>query len=321
MFRAALLSLITLSASAALSQGKPPHGRRGGPANPHPLFRKIMEAAPRVRLSGVRVVQIPDQGDRRLVTEKVFRDGFRMRTEVTSTGPNKGEIAVEDGSKRLVFFPARNIIREFPAREKEASMRLGRLSGMFPGTKVTESDGGRVAGVPTKLLEVTGSSGRVTARAWVDQAHWVILRLQTFNSKGDQAGSVEYTSVDFSPTFPSRAFELVVPGARRVTPEDELAEYSRELGFRPYKLKAPWRLSSVRKLTPKGTKVLMSVYDSREGHLSLFQIQGPLNGDRLKRLEGPNTHSHVWEAGGYRFALIGSQSEEVLRRLASLVSG
>jgi len=321
MFRAAVLSLTALVAVAVSAQGKPRGRHDGPPPNVHPLFRKVMDAAPRVRLSGVRVVQIPDQGDRRLVTEKVYRDGFKMRTEITSAGSNRGEIAVEDGRKRLVFFPSRNIIREFPARERESAMRLGRLAGMFPGTKVTESDGGKVAGVATKLLEVSGPSGRINARAWVDTTHWVVLRLQTFNSKGDQAGSVEYTSVDFSPNFPSRVFELIVPGARRVTPEDELGEASRELGFRPYRLKAPWKLSSVRKMTPRGTKVLMSVYDSSEGHLSLFQIQGNLDGQRLKRLEGPNTHSHVWEAGGYRFALIGSQSEEVLRRLASQVSG
>ncbi|MBS1715314.1 MAG: hypothetical protein JST30_13355 [Armatimonadetes bacterium] len=321
MIRAALFVWIALSAVAVSAQGKPRGRHEGPPPTVHPLFRKVMDAASRVRLSGVRVVQVPDQGDRRLVTEKVYRDGFRMRTEVTSTGPNKGEIAVEDGRKRLVYFPSRNVIREFPARERESSMRLGRLAGMFPGTKVSESDGGKVAGVATKLLEVTGPSGRVNARAWVDTVHWVVLRLQTFNSKGDQAGSVEYTSVDFSPSFPQRAFELIVAGAKRVTPEDELAEYGRDLGFRPYRLKAPWKLSSVRKMTPRGTKVLMSVYDSKDGHLSLFQIQGQLDGQRLKRLEGPNTHSHVWETGGYKFALIGSQTEEVLRRLASTVSG
>ncbi len=321
MNRSFIVLLVAAVPAVAFCQRGTRHG--GGPvqADIHPLIQRLMDQKQKVRFSGVRVVQHIERGVRRLMTESVVRDGVRIRTEVLHDSEVKGQISVEDDHKRLVWSPATNEIREMPARESEAMFRLARIFAKGESkSEVKETDGGSIAGFPTRQLEVDNSKGGVVSRAWIDPAHNVLLKLQTFDPRGDLVGSIEFTSVQFNPTINASTFRIDKPGARLVTPYDDLKRLSAEMGFKPMQLPRGWTLLSVRKLEPKGVKVLMQLYGNQRSRVSFFMIQGPVNADRLKRIEGRNVNSYVWENNGMRFALLGDPSEQDLRQLASHIT-
>lgn len=323
---AVALVLLALAAPALAQRG---HGQRQGrppmgPPNIHPLLRKVFDMRNKVKMTGVRELSHLEQGQRKLTTERIYRDGARIKTIVLDKGSGKGMEAVEDSRRRLVWNPELNEIRESAPREAEFFLRFGRMGGKFkPDEGVEESDGGNVAGVPTRQLQFGAPGQKPFSRVWIDAAHGVILKFQTFDKTGNVSGSMEFTSVEFSPTFPPGTFELKKPGARFVSTSDDLAKFARELGMKPYRLPVDdqWKLVGVRKLTPKGVKVLMQTYFGPESRVSLFQIQGSVDAERLRKMEGATTKSYVWTKDGAKLVLIGNRSEEDLRRLSTRVTG
>lgn len=317
-FLAVIVSVLLLGSVA--SAQKPPRRPDRGKPELHPLMRKVLDSRGKVKLAGVRVVQHIEKGERKLVTEKILRDGFRYRSTILDGGEAKGSEAVEDENVRLVWNPKTNVIRESPPREREFFARFPRPGKGRGGGKPTESEGGKVAGVSTRLLEFSGPGGQVGSRLWIEPTHGVVLKMQFFDPKGALNGSMEYTSVQFNPDIPRGSFELNKPGARRITLADELRTAARELGMKAYRIPADgaWRLAAVRKMTPKGVKVLMQMYGKEGARVSLFQIEGDVDPERLKALER-GTNSYVWTLDGAKLVLIGNLSEDELRRLAAKV--
>lgn len=318
--RAILGTLLLTVAAVTVGQPGPHRDRRPDRGfDIHPLFRKVLENRDKVRLSGVRVLQLLERGERKLITERVWRDGLKTRTEVTAGGA-VGMTAVEDSQTRRVWDPRTNEVRESSPRETESLFRFGRMmSKSRERSKLTENEGGRIAGVPTRQLEMAMASGQVLSRVWIDPVRGVVLKLQTFDPKGTLAGSMEFTSVKYETSLPESTFALRKPGARWVTVEEELRQAARQLEFSPCRLPQPWKLVGVRTMRPKDTKILMQTYFNGRARVSLFQIKGGVDGERLRRLGGPETNSHVWNIDGYRLVLIGDLPESQLRQLAGQV--
>ena len=318
-FFVAALALVAVAVSAQ----QPIRPQRGEqfPA----LMRKVFEMRDKVKFTGVRVVQHLEKGERRLVKERIFRDGPRIRIE-TIDGPFAGQIAVEDNQTRRVWVPKDNTIREMPAREAEFFMRLGKMGGRPRDGKRqrpvhVESEGGMVAGLTTRLLELKGPDGKAFIQTWIDPVNGIVLKSQTIDPSGKRNGFLEFRSIKIGASVPSSAFVIDKPNARVVTPTDELRQFAKDLGFKPYRLPqdSGWRLVSVRKMEPKGTKVLMATYKNQRSQVSLFVIQGSLDAERLKSLQGGRTNTYVWDRDGVRMALIGNVEPEGLKRLASTV--
>lgn len=301
------------------------HQGMGGPfGQPNPLMKRVMEMRGKVKLSGIRVVQHLDQGERKVVTEKIIRDGVRIRAEVTD-GPLKGQISVEDSRNRLVWSPANNEIRTNPAREEEFFLRMGRTMGgpeRMRRPVFADTDGGRIAGVATRLLEMKTPTGQVVSQAWVDPVHGVILKFQTFDREGKRNAYLEYTSVKFDVAVNASTFQINKPGAKVVTPDDDLRRMSRELGFKPFRLPAnsSWKLIGVRKLDANGSKILMQHYKGDKARVSLFLIRGQVDPERLGKIQKDGSRVYVWDQDGLKMALIGNLSSEELSRLAGTVA-
>jgi len=294
---------------------------------PPALMRKVFAMRDKVKFTGVRIVQHLEKGERQFVKERIFRDGVRVRIE-TMDGPKSGQIAVENNETRRVWSSSDNTIREMPARESEFFMRLGKMGGRpSEGRKLRErpilqeSDGGIVAGVSTRLLEFKTPDGKVMSQTWIDPVHGVILKFQNLDQKGIRNGFLEFKSIKFDTQIAANNFVIDKPDARLITPGDELKQFARDLGFKPYRLpqSSSWRLVSVRKMEPKGTKVLMQIYKNQRNQVSLFVIHGNLNEERLKHLQGGRTNTHVWDRDGVRMVLIGNLEPEGLLRLAGSV--
>ncbi|MBS1722073.1 MAG: hypothetical protein JSS66_03590 [Armatimonadetes bacterium] len=316
MTRTLALSVLVAFSVASFSQGRPgPDARR---EMAHPLFQKVMQGRRTLRMTGVRVLQHMEGGDRRLVTERFWQDGPKVRTEVTDGG-EVGQISVESNRLRQVWDPRSNEIREMPMREAEAVMRFARLLMRAKASgRIVESEGGKVAGQRTRLLEVIAPNNNAIARLWIDPDHSAMLKFQAFDPKGAMTGSMEFTSVDFPSAIPGSTFTINKPGSRVVTAEETLQRVARGLGFKPYRLKG-WKIVEARRMAPKGTKVMMSVYMDADRRVTLFQLQGSVNPERLHKLFGGQTSSYVWNTDGYQFVLVGDLPQDALRRLAGQV--
>lgn len=316
----------------ALSEAQPK--QQAFRPEPPALLKKVFSLRDKAKFVGVRVLQFVEQGEKRIVTEKISRDGGRVRIEVLD-GPQKGQISVEDEQTRRVWSPQSNEIREMPAREAEFLHRLLRMGGGRPEGRpgqgrpmegppqFVESEGGRICGVATRLLETKSQSGRVVNQAWIDPQHGLVLKFQTLEGTGKRNGYLEFTSIRFVPSLPASTFLIDKPGARVVTLDEELRKAARDIGFKPLKLQvgSGWKLVNVRKMEPGGKKVLMQVYRNQQMQVSLFQMEGKVDSERLKHLQGRRMTSHVWDQSGYRLVLIGNVPAEGLKRLASTVSG
>ena len=322
MNRLVAVTALTLAVHAVFAQG---HGGPGGPGGGSPgpqLLRKVFEMRKSVKLAAIRTVQFLEQGERRLVTEKIVRDGVNVRTEILD-GRLKGQISVEDEHERRVWSPSENVIRVNPAREAEFFSRFKGMSGRpdHAPPQAKETDGGNVAGVPTRQLEFSSPEGRVFSRTWIDPVHGVVLKNQTFDRDGKLNGSFEYTSLKFNPSLAQGTFQINKPGAKIITPEDDLRRLAREMGVKAYRVRPAtgWRLVAVRKMNPKGTTILMQVYKNQRSRVSLFVIQGPVDAERLRKMQDGKINSHVWDIGSVHLALIGDLPVQDLRRLADQV--
>jgi len=320
MNRCLAVTALTLAAHSLFAQG---HGGPGGDRPGPQLLRKVFEMRKSVRLTAIRTVQFLDQGERRLVTEKIVRDGVKMRTEILD-GRQKGQISVEDEQERRVWSPNENVIRFSQAREAEFFSRFKGMGGRpdHAPPQVKETDGGNVAGVPTRQLEFSSQEGRVFSRSWIDPVHGVVLKNQSFDRDGKLNGSFEYTSIKFNPQIPQGTFQISKPGAKLITPDDDLRRLAREMGVKAYRIRlaSGWRLVAVRKMSPKGTTILMQFYKNDHSRVSLFVIQGPVDAERLRKMQGAKINTHVWDVGSIHLALVGDLPVQDLRRLADQVS-
>ncbi|MCW5937380.1 MAG: hypothetical protein KIT11_08755 [Fimbriimonadaceae bacterium] len=284
------------------------------------LVKKVMDSYDKVKFLGVRTLQFRDKDGPRLVTERVIRDGRKMRIEVLD-GATKGFVIVDDGMTRHAFDPRTNEIREVPSREREFVARIrgafarGRRKGEH-----TEEEGGPVAGIKTRVLEVKDPGGSLL-KVWIDPAEGNVLKFQTFDRQGGQNAFFEYTRVDYNAKIPADAFTINKPGARVVTAEDDLRRFEREFGMRPFRILPiqGWKLASARKLEPGNAKVVMQTYLTPKGPVSLFQVRGEVLEERLRRAAGERARARSWKAGGVTLVLVGNLTDEELERISNRV--
>lgn len=294
-----------------------------GPENHQALsaIRAVRAKQNQLKYTGIRETQIVTPEGRKIVTERVARMGGRWRTEIVD-GSRRGSLAIESERRRLQYHPGENVIRESPPFEHESLMRLLRLFAAEANGRiqVSHSPGPQVAGQDTRQLEARAKGGRVLARAWINLEHGAVLKLEAFNATGERITYFEYTSIDFSPTFGPKTFDIDRPGARILTLSEELSDIARELRLPVYRLPAAtrWRLMQVRKLGQGDSAALMQVYQSENQRLSLFLMRKAVNGDRLKRLAGA-VNAHTFTKDGVHLVLIGDVPEPMLRRLATTV--
>jgi hypothetical protein len=321
---AVLLALLAASTPLAPAQQRAPepHGQE-----PPEILRRVRAAEERVRFSGVRRTEVLEEDGTRVVVELVVREGRRMRIVFPEAPDMRGQVIVESPRDRLHYNPATNEIRVLPPREMalfgmpERPMAEG--GPRPPKLRFRARDGGEVAGVPTRLVEVIGPDDRPVRRLWIDPKTLVVLKAEAFGRRGEKLAGFEYRRINFQPTIPEGSFELNIPGARLVTPEDDLERVCRRLGLPMFRLPraSGFRLVSVRPLARGGVTAVMQSYGGPNQRVSLFVVKGDVDPRRLQQTGGQWANSHTWTARGVRLVLIGDMPVEELRRLAQQVTG
>lgn len=272
-------------------------------------------------MAGIRVVEIKRRGsDSVQFTEKVLRSGFNLRIEYPADSPYAGQIVVENRTRRLQFIPSRREIRQIPARGGEDLLPY--IGGMRQRGKITfrTSDGGRVAGLATRLVEAVTPEGRTIQKLWIEERNAVILKKEVFEPSGDRVGYYEFRSVKFNPSIPSGAFELSIPGAKVVTLLDQLREAAGDLGLPAFRLGGGFDLSAVRKLDSERGRGVMAIYSDQNRRVTLFYARSQVDPKRIGQMSGGRFSSHAWTRDGINFVLFGDMPVSDLARLAETLT-
>lgn len=292
--------------------------------NRFPILKKMLDAHASLRYSGLRVVEMRIGPDRQRNTEIVLRDGLLQRTEFTSDSPNAGQIIIENGRMRRHYFPDTNEVQVLPARGDEAMARYrGLLMQVVEGQiKVEVEPGGEIAGRSTQLVEFTDSRGNPLQKLWVDSDSGMLVKRELYDAVGTRIGFFEFQRINFRPTIAADDFEIKRRGAALVTLDDQIRRMSRNLGFQPVRIPdgSGFELDGVRAIDVGGSRALMQTYSGEKGRFSLYQLNGNVDHQRLRRLAGgSNLSVFTWQTGGRTLALIGELTPRELERLAGAI--
>ncbi len=331
-------TLLAVLAAPAWCQGPPRHEM-------HPMLKKVAGAMANYKFTGERSVLMPQRDGAIKFTERIWRDKLSIRSEFRGDSRFNGQIIVESKDRRLHLIPSLKIVRESAPRQDEALNFILGTSGSAPGVshgsqrrggrgegqnngerkleiKFSESDGGKIAGYGTRLLQMTGQDGRVFQKFWIEPKRSFIMKHSALDSNGKEWGGFEYKRVQFNPSIDNSLFSLKIPsGYKLVTLLDDLKAHAEKLSLKPYRIQGAsgYKLVGVRAISEQKTKVLTQTYTNGKNRLTFYQIKGEFNTDRFKSAAGGRFNVHVWSADGVRFLLMGEFSENDLKSLADKV--
>lgn len=281
------------------------------------ILKKAIAAFPKLRYSGVRLVEFKEGPERKRHTENVIRDGKRSRVEFPGTSPFHGQIIIEDGNRRLHYFPQAKEIHVFPSRKEEAFERMFRMIGHSRGgVRITTAAGDTVAGLRTEQVVISDSKGNVMQRIHIEPRSGLILKRELFDRVGTPAGYFQFTKVNLSPNIDRHEFEMRVRGAKWVSVDELAKRTARENQMLPIFLGDGYKLEHSRVIRVAGDPVFVQMYRGPRGRMSLFQTMGSIDSDRLKRMGRGRAQTYAWQMQGRTFVLVGDASVDELKRLA-----
>lgn len=331
---AAILTLVAPSAVAQRgSQGRDHGGfsRRsfdGPPQNMDlsglpPALRRAIEAAPKLRYSGERTIEFRRGAERKSHKEYVWKNGSRLKIWFPADSDFAGQVIVEDDNSREHYYPGRNEIEVMgPRREEAFSRLLGVISSKKPAEKLfAVGDPETIAGIKCTPVGLKGPEGIVFIKMWIEPRTGAILRRDLFDPAGTLVGTMEFQRVDLRPKFRPGDFELRIPSAKRLTPEDLARRLIKDKGMLEAFLPADegYKLEGSRMLGISEKPTLMLFYQGTKGRLTLHQVTGEVDAERLRRFAGRQFNIYIWQARGKTFALIGEQDKAELQRIAAKV--
>jgi outer membrane lipoprotein-sorting protein len=307
------------------SGGKP---QRLRPVELPPALKRVADVAGTISFAGVRDVFMKRPGGEEFRTrERVLRQGKRIRIEFRPESAFAGQVIIEDGGRRLHYFPEKEEVYERPSFEDPLGLGAGAGPGPIRGRArggrfVQEGAAERVAGIGVTVFRYESQTGLLLQRLWVDGVRGLILRRRAYGPDGQALAGFEYLSIKYSPPMPPRAFDPP-QGAKLVTVEMILQREAQELDLKPYRLPAStgFRLTGARKMDSEKMVFLWQTYKKGRSRISLFVVKGPIRPDRLARLAGGGqVQSHTWTEDGVTFVLLGSVPLDELKALARTVT-
>lgn len=150
------------------------------------------------------------------ITMKEWRNQGKSRVEVMEDG-NK-TIAVNDGESLQMLEEATNKVMQFSSEELQDMQmspkeQINILLSTIEDTHEVEKLGNEeVSGRDTVHLKATAKEdGELFGdqELWIDSEHWVVLKMVMETDAYDSV--MEYTKIEFNPTFEKGIFELDIP--------------------------------------------------------------------------------------------------------------
>ncbi len=289
------------------------------------LLRRAIAAERHLRYRGERVVEVNRGGRSLRYVEFVEHGDGVTRIDFGKGSPYERQTIVESGGQRKAMDKRGGQIRALAVRQDDGIARLARAlrGGTASRLTVRTGPGGRVAGIPTTLIEVDGPGGRRQQSLWLDPKRGLLLRRELFDAQGFRVGFFEFTSLQYDPAFASGALVGADKGPRSIDPSD-FALLCKQAGLPVLSLppSSGFRLVRVRRISPAGARAVAQSYlGPGRARLSLFAVAGKVDLARLQALAGPNLHTCTWRQGGATLVLIGDAPKESLSRLSRLAAG
>src|SRR5438552_3882487 len=178
----------------------PPKPGGGGPLD---ILRRAVRSQNNLRYYGERSVELMVNGERRVLTEYVLRDGPRSRTTYPENSFRKGFVVLETPEGRWEFNPIKNEIRQSRPHRQEAMQLMGGLlkAGQEHKLRVEPFDGGAIAGRKTIGVAISDPQGNVARRLWVDSETGLILKAEQFGRVGQKLATWEFKRVNYDPVI------------------------------------------------------------------------------------------------------------------------
>ena len=156
--------------------------------------------------------------------EWVSEDGKR-RTETVVSNTSEKAVSVNDGEKLVSYDEANNTAyvidmsgEEFPIQKspkEQAEMLLNAIKNTHIITLVGEE---KIVGRDVYHLKAEAKDDNVLygdQEIWVDKENWFVLK--SVSSSGDIQVSIEYSEIEFNPTFDDSLFKLELPEDVEIT--------------------------------------------------------------------------------------------------------
>lgn len=173
------------------------------------LLKRTARPGENVRYSGVRQVELMVNGERKVITEFVLRDGRRSRTTYPEDSPRKGFVLVETPRGRWEYDPIRNEIRRMQPRREGALHLLGGLVRGIEQGKITLQSIGQdtVAGRNATGIAIGDREGNIGRKLWIDNETKVVLKAEQFGRVGERLAGFTFTRIHYNPLIRPDDFE------------------------------------------------------------------------------------------------------------------
>jgi hypothetical protein len=286
--------------------------------DPWKVLEDKIKAEGDVKLSGVREVQVRDNGRTIVLRQSIVRDtGDRYRIETVSPPTHQGILVVSSGVHRWRYDPRERIAtsEELPLRAEEKAKRLQAMRDMKSGLSLELRDGGVVAARPAWMLALSSRDTNALLRQyWIDRKTSVELGKEQYGADGKLAQREWFVSVDYEPTLVGSEFawspprNVLVRKLEQPIVELPMQDAHKRVGFQifnppPTALPLGFALiaNKVAVFEEDDAKIAWLRFTNGIDILSLFERKRPL-------YMSPPRHTPLmseWVAGPLHFTLVG----------------
>ncbi|MGC9316533.1 MAG: LolA family protein [Armatimonadota bacterium] len=297
--------------------------------DPLEILRRSIAARTSVDYSGVRTVVVFENGRKvHGVQQRIHCDApDKLHIVVVAPEEQAGRLCITNGRVRWDYDPdtGRAVQTHVPHAKLVTQQRLREMERLGQRMKLQYVGTESIVGRPVHVVKVYTREGLPLKKTWVDMERFLPLKTQRFDSHGQVRSSAYYTSIDLTPSFPPGLFDFTPPPDAKVvqvpSPGDRmpLAKAQQRVGFQaalPTYLPPGYHFQrdSAAVLEIGGRKALWLSFTNGADTFSLFQRPG----------SGPATPLHqgrsiTWEDGGFRFILMGTLSDEEMRRVRASI--
>jgi len=277
------------------------------------ILRLAVSKSNSLRYNGTRIVQIKSGGKPQTITEYITRDGERLRIDFPKDSAFAGQIIIEDARLRRHFFPEQNELLTLPPRRGDSLARLVVGLNRFRNRrKVKVEAGSVVAGRMTREVVVSDDQGNDLQRLYIDPTTGAVLKSEVYDFAGTPMGSYEFKTIEFVNRVNPRLFDFRRKGVRIVSPEDQARELAKKLDLPVVLLpkNSGYQLESARIIQPEGSDVLVYLYSSPLGRLSVFQTRKEVDERKIRRMDRGELSVKTWRVGPVHYAVIGPKGNE-----------
>lgn len=316
---AAIAGVATVVTSFALAQMD----------DPLEVLRRSILARGTVDFSGMRTVVIFEAGEKVRGVEQQVQCQAPHRTRIMVTAPEAeaGTVCVIADQVQWEYDPhTQRVVRtQLPPAEHIVRQRLRDLERIGEHMRLQYCGTETIAARTAHVIKVYTQQGVPVKKSWVDGESWVTLKTQRFDPQGRVKSSAYFTRINYAPSFPPGIFDFQPPAgvtvidAARAPERMPLAQAEQRAGFQamlPEYLPPGYSFQNDRVAVIQlgGEAALWLPFSNGAETFSLFQRPGTGPRDTLRR-----GRSITWQAGGYRFTLLGPLSADEMQQVKASI--